>query len=144
MTASFTPLASTIGGMLIGAASAVLLLGKGRVAGISGIVGGLFRPEAGDVAWRVAFVAGMIAVGATLGAVDPSLFSATFPRSPNTIAIAGLLVGFGTRMGQGCTSGHGVCGISRFSARSIAATMTFMAAGFATVFVTQHVVGNVP
>jgi uncharacterized membrane protein YedE/YeeE len=144
MTASFTPLASTIGGMLIGAASAVLLLGKGRVAGISGIVGGLFRPEAGDVAWRVAFVAGMIAVGATLGAVDPSLFSATFPRSPNTIAIAGLLVGFGTRMGQGCTSGHGVCGISRFSARSIAATMTFMAAGFATVFVTQHVVGDVP
>ena len=142
MQESFTPWASTAGGMLIGAASAVLLLGKGRVAGISGIVGGLFRPRPGDVGWRVAFVAGLLAAGSLLGGLDAEGFASSAPRSPTTLVVAGLLVGFGTRMGQGCTSGHGVCGISRFSARSTAATLTFMAAGFVTVFLTRHVFGG--
>ncbi len=139
MAEAFTPLASTAGGMLIGAASALLLLGKGRVAGISGIVGGLFRPTSDDVAWRVTFVAGLLTSGLLLAQVDGALFVSSVERSPTTLAVAGLLVGFGTRMGQGCTSGHGVCGISRFSARSLAATLTFMAAGFVTVFITRHI-----
>lgn len=139
MAEAFTPLASTAGGMLIGAASALLLLGKGRVAGISGIVGGLFRPTSDDVAWRVTFVAGLLTSGLLLAQVDGALFVSSVQRSPTTLAVAGLLVGFGTRMGQGCTSGHGVCGISRFSARSLAATLTFMAAGFVTVFITRHI-----
>ena len=142
MAEAFTPLASTAGGMLIGAASALLLLGKGRVAGISGIVGGLFRPTSDDVAWRVTFVAGLLTSGLLLAQVDGALFVSSVERSPTTLAVAGLLVGFGTRMGQGCTSGHGVCGISRFSARSTAATLTFMAAGFVTVFLTRHVFGG--
>ena len=139
MAEAFTPLASTAGGMLIGAASALLLLGKGRVAGISGIVGGLFRPTSDDVAWRVTFVAGLLTSGLLLAQVNGALFASSVQRSPTTLAVAGLLVGFGTRMGQGCTSGHGVCGISRFSARSLAATLTFMAAGFVTVFITRHI-----
>ncbi len=141
MAEAFTPLASTAGGMLIGAASALLLLGKGRVAGISGIVGGLFRPTSDDVAWRVTFVAGLLTSGLLLAQVNGALFASSVQRSPTTLAVAGLLVGFGTRMGQGCTSGHGVCGISRFSARSLAATLTFMAAGFVTVFITRHILG---
>lgn len=142
MAEAFTPLASTAGGMLIGAASALLLLGKGRVAGISGIVGGLFRPTSDDVAWRVTFVAGLLTSGLLLAQVNGALFASSVQRSPTTLAVAGLLVGFGTRMGQGCTSGHGVCGISRFSTRSLAATLTFMAAGFVTVFVTRHILGG--
>lgn len=135
----FTPWASTGGGLLIGLAAALLLLFNGRIAGISGIVGGLLRPAAGDTAWRIAFVAGLI--GAPLlyrfsTALPAVTIDADFP----TLIVAGLLVGIGTRYGSGCTSGHGVCGVSRLSPRSMLATALFMAAGFATVFVVRHVI----
>jgi uncharacterized protein len=136
----FTPLSALLGGALIGVAAAIFLLWNGRIAGISGIVGGLLRPQSGDLMWRIAFIAGL--VGAPM--VYP-LF-ATMPEvqvTSNTwlIVAAGLLVGIGTRYGSGCTSGHGVCGISRLSPRSIVATLVFMAAGFAIVFVMRHIIG---
>lgn len=134
---NFTPWASLAGGLMIGAASALFLLFNGRIAGISGIVGGLLRPMRGDVLWRVAFVVGIVSA--------PLLFSAVRPLPDTEIAasypmliIAGLLVGIGTRYGSGCTSGHGVCGLSRRSPRSLVATVAFMFAGFATVFVARH------
>ncbi|HET7672515.1 MAG TPA: YeeE/YedE thiosulfate transporter family protein [Burkholderiales bacterium] len=134
----FTPWASLAGGMLIGVAAAMLLLLNGRIAGISGIVGGLFRPIAGDVAWRVAFVAGLL-----VSPVAVALFARTpFPRIEagfGTLLVAGLLVGLGTAYGSGCTSGHGVCGLSRLSPRSLVATAAFMVAGVATVFIMRHV-----
>jgi uncharacterized protein len=135
---AFTPASALIGGVLIGFATALLLGFNGRIAGISGIVGALLRPVRGDVAWRVAFVAGLL--GAPL---LYALFAALpVPRidagTPALIA-AGLAVGIGTRYGSGCTSGHGVCGLSRLSPRSAVATAVFMAAGFATVFVLRHV-----
>ena len=131
---AFTPYASLAGGVLIGLAATALALLNGRVAGISGILGGLFRPAAGDVGWRLAFVLGLVAA--------PSAY-ALFAQVPaphvaagwGSVAVAGLLVGIGTRYGGGCTSGHGVCGLSRLSPRSLVATLAFMAAGFATVFV---------
>jgi uncharacterized membrane protein YedE/YeeE len=130
---AFTPWASLAGGLLVGVAAAMLILFNGRIAGISGIVGGLLRPVRGDVGWRAAFVAGLVAAPLAWLAV------AAAPRLH--VAAAGLLVGVGTRLGSGCTSGHGVCGISRGSLRSLAATATFMAAGFAVVFVVRHVLG---
>ena len=123
------------GGALIGLSASVLLAFNGRVSGISGIVGGLLTPVAGDVAWRALFVLGLVAGGAAALAAMPGAFSAG-TASIGVIALAGLLVGFGTRVGNGCTSGHGVCGISRGAPRSLAATMTFIAAGAATVLVT--------
>jgi uncharacterized protein len=139
--ASFTPGSAAIGGIIIGIAAAMFALVNGRIAGISGIVGGLLRPAAGDVAWRLAFVAGLIAAPllcAVVAKLPPVVIEASYP----TLILAGLLVGIGTRYGAGCTSGHGVCGISRLSPRSIVATLSFMAAGFATVFVARHVIGN--
>jgi uncharacterized membrane protein YedE/YeeE len=137
----FTPLSALVGGALIGLAAAMLWLGNGRTAGISGIVGGLFTPNAGDVGWRVAFIAGLVAApllyGVATGAMPESAVSGAAP----TVVAAGLLVGFGTRLGGGCTSGHGVCGMARLSPRSIAATLVFMACGFATVFVVRHLLG---
>ncbi|MFG6443305.1 YeeE/YedE family protein [Roseateles sp. LKC17W] len=137
---AFTPVASLAGGALIGLAAALFVLLNGRIAGISGVLGGLLRPARGDVAWRVAFVLGL--VGAPLAYV---LFTAVpLPRIDAgwpALVLAGLLVGVGTRYGAGCTSGHGVCGLSRLSPRSLAATLAFMGAGFATVFVLRHVVG---
>jgi hypothetical protein len=134
----FTPWPSLGGGILIGLAAAMFLLLNGRIAGISGIVGGLLSPARGDVGWRVAFVTGL--------ALAPALY-AVFTRFPQPtidagyplLLLAGLLVGAGTRYGSGCTSGHGVCGLSRLSPRSLAATLAFMAAGFATVFAAHHV-----
>ncbi len=137
---SFTPWAALAGGVLIGIGASVLVLLNGRVAGISGILGGLLRPAAGDVAWRVAFVAGLVAAPSVylLVAGPPRvLVEAGMP----TLVVAGLLVGIGTRYGGGCTSGHGVCGICRMSPRSIVATLVFMAAGFVTVYVVRHLVG---
>lgn len=133
----FTPWSSVAGGVLIGAASALFLLGNGRIAGISGIVGGLLHPAAGDLAWRIAFILGMIAapLAFTLAAPMPEI---RVDAGTATLVIAGLLVGVGTRYGSGCTSGHGVCGLSRGSPRSLAATAAFMAAGFATVFLVRH------
>jgi len=154
---AFTPASALAGGVLIGLAAAMFVLFNGRIAGISGILGGLLRPKSGDVSWRLAFVMGL--VSAPLVYLVVSVTSTGFinypvynPRRyfPENISIdasewaliaAGLLVGIGTRCGSGCTSGHGVCGLSRFSVRSLAATLLFMAAGFATVFVTRHLLG---
>ena len=140
----FTPGASLLGGAIIGLAASVLLLGAGRVAGISGIVGGLLVPRAGDTAWRAVFVAGLLVGGLGLRLVDPALVRSDLDRSAATLVAAGMLVGFGTRLGNGCTSGHGVCGISRGSARSLVATVTFMATGVATAWVVANVFGGRP
>jgi uncharacterized membrane protein YedE/YeeE len=120
------------GGILIGAAASLLLRLEGRIAGISGIVAGLLRPARADALWRAAFVAGLLAGGVAVALFDPGLIG-TPPGSTVRLVAAGLLVGFGTRLGSGCTSGHGVCGIGRGSPRSIAATLTFMATGILTV-----------
>lgn len=131
----FTPWTSLAGGILIGLAAAMLVLLSGRIAGISGIVGGLLVPRSGDIGWRLAFVGGLLLAPAVM---------AFYPVSPRidagfgTLALAGLLVGVGTSYGSGCTSGHGVCGLSRLSPRSLAATLVFMGAGVATVLVTRH------
>lgn len=136
----FTPLAALAGGLLIGTAAAMFVLLNGRIAGISGVLGGLFRPSRGDLAWRLAFLLGLIGAPAIYALV------AVLPRPQidagyGALVAAGLLVGIGTRYGSGCTSGHGVCGLSRLSLRSLAATLAFMGAGFATVFVTRHLLG---
>ena len=135
--AHFTPWSSLLGGVLIGAAAASLLLLNGRIAGISGIVGGLLRPERGDVAWRAAFVAGLVFAPAAYG-LFTRLPATAIDTSYPILLLAGLLVGAGTRFGSGCTSGHGVCGIARLSPRSLVATAAFMAAGFVTVFIVRH------
>jgi len=135
---TFTPWSALAGGAIIGIAAVLFALFNGRVAGISGIVGGLLRPPFPDAAWRVAFVAGLIVAPILyrLFAGPPDLtIAADYP----TLVVAGILVGVGTRYGSGCTSGHGVCGVSRFSPRSLVATLAFMAAGFATVFATHHI-----
>ncbi|HEX7864466.1 MAG TPA: YeeE/YedE family protein [Variovorax sp.] len=133
----FTPWAALAGGVLIGIAAAMFVLLNGRIAGISGVLGGLLRPAKGDVAWRAAFVLGLVGAPLVYGlfAVLPA---ARIDAGYGALALAGLLVGVGTRYGAGCTSGHGVCGLARLSPRSLAATGVFMAAGFATVFVARH------
>lgn len=137
---SFTPLAALAGGVLIGAAAGLLALLNGRIAGISGILGGLLSPARGDVAWRLAFVLGL--AGAPLAyALFAALPAPRIDAGYGALVLAGLLVGVGTRYGGGCTSGHGVCGLSRLSPRSLVATAAFMGAGFATVFVTRHLIG---
>ena len=136
----FTPWASLAGGVLLGIASALFILANGRILGISGIVGGLLRPKSGDTGWRITFLLGMLAAPVTLQWLAPAGFLSA-PRIEAGVAavvVAGLLVGYGTRLGSGCTSGHGVCGLSRLSPRSLVATGTFMAAGFAIVFVIKH------
>ena len=135
--AHFTPWSSLAGGVLIGAAAAMLVLLNGRVAGISGIVGGLFQPRRAEVGWRLAFVAGLL-VAPALMLVLGHAGTARIDSGFGALAVAGLLVGVGTSYGSGCTSGHGVCGISRLSPRSLVATLAFMAAGMATVFVARH------
>jgi len=136
----FTPLAALAGGVLIGFAAAMFALLNGRIAGISGVLGGLLRPVKGDMAWRVAFVLGL--VGAPLVyALFAALPKPQIDASYGALILAGLLVGIGTRYGSGCTSGHGVCGLSRLSPRSLVATAAFMGAGFVTVFLTRHLLG---
>lgn len=137
--AAFTPGPALAGGVLIGVAAALMVLLMGRITGISSIVGLLFAPERGDVAWRMAFAAGLIGsplVYALVAAVPATRIDAGI----GALVLAGLLVGYGTRLGSGCTSGHGVCGLSRLSLRSLAATLAFMGAGFATVFVLRHLI----
>ena len=135
---AFTLWSSLFGGMLIGLAAAMFVLLNGRIAGISGVLGGLLTPLRGDVLWRVAFVSGIIA--APLGySVFQALPQVQIDADYAALIAAGLLVGVGTRYGAGCTSGHGVCGLSRLSLRSLIATGTFMGAGFVTVFVLRHV-----
>ena len=134
----FTPWASLAGGVLLGVASALFILLNGRVLGISGILGGLVKPQPGDAGWRIAFVAGLLAAPLLWRLfAQPAEFHVD--TALPVLVIGGLLVGWGTRYGSGCTSGHGVCGLSRLSPRSLAATLAFMGAGFATVFVMRHV-----
>lgn len=138
---NFTPVPAMIGGVLIGIAAGLTLLMNGKIAGISGVFGRIFRPVPGDTAWRVAFVAGLVAGGAAIFGLYPPAAAYTSMASLGQMAVAGLLVGFGGRLGGGCTSGHGVCGISRGSMRGIVGTVTFMAVGFATVYVFNHLLG---
>ena len=138
---AFTPWSATAGGIVIGVAAALLVLANGRVAGISGIVGGMLAPRPRDVAWRIAFIAGLLAAPVVHSAVSmlPAItIDGTYPM----MIVAGLVVGVGTRYSGGCTSGHGVCGLSRFSPRSLVATLSFIAAGFATVYFLRHLAGS--
>ena len=137
---AFTPWTALAGGVIIGIATAIFALFNGRIAGISGIVGGLLKPLRGDISWRVAFVVGLLGAP-LLYALVTELPTPRIDAGYGALAVAGLLVGVGTRFGSGCTSGHGVCGLSRFSPRSLVATVVFMAAGFVTVFVLRHVIG---
>jgi uncharacterized protein len=139
MMENFTPVSGLVGGLLIGLAAALLLLLNGRLSGISGIVGGLLAPKSSDLGWRVAFVAGLL-VGAlvyVLATGDALLLE--MQASLPVLVVAGLLVGFGTSLGSGCTSGHGICGIARLSKRSIVATSMFFVVAMLTVFLTHHV-----
>jgi uncharacterized membrane protein YedE/YeeE len=137
----FTPVSALIGGVFLGIASAVLFLGSGRILGISGILKGLVSPNANDTGWRLHFILGLLLAPP----VAKLFFSPEWLSSPKieasllTIMLAGVLVGLGTRLGSGCTSGHGICGLGRLSARSLVATLCFMCSGFATVFVLRHV-----
>jgi uncharacterized membrane protein YedE/YeeE len=133
----FTPGMSLLGGVLIGISSALFILANGRIAGISGILGGLLSRKPGDIAWRIAFLLGLVAAPAAIFALTGPL-TATIEANTEVLIIAGLLVGIGTRYGAGCTSGHGVCGLSRLSPRSLVATLAFMGAGMAIVFVMRH------
>jgi uncharacterized protein len=135
---NFMPWHSLFGGLLIGIAAVLLMLFNGRIAGISGIVGGLLQPTKGDMAWRIAFVLGLVSAP-FIYSLGMDLPAVTVDAGTTTLIAAGLLVGIGTRYGSGCTSGHGVCGISRSSPRSIVATAAFMAAGFVTVYVVRHI-----
>lgn len=135
---NFTPWASLSGGILLGLASAAFILFNGRILGISGIIGGLLRPKSGDAGWRLSFVLGMLAAPLVYFVVaGPS--AVRIDAGWSTLVVAGLLVGVGTRFGSGCTSGHGVCGLSRLSPRSLVATLTFMGTGFVTVYLVRHV-----
>lgn len=140
----FTPLSGTIGGLLIGLSAVVLMAGIGRIAGLSGMLGGLLTLRwSAEQSWRGLFLVGLLAgaaVTAALGGIDTSRIA--FPGNPLTTAVGGLLVGLGTALGSGCTSGHGICGLSRLSPRSLVATLVFMGVAVATVFVLRHVVGG--
>lgn len=134
---NFTPISAAIGGVLIGIAAAILLIFNGRIAGISGILGGILKPTKGDTAWKIAFILGMV--------ISPMLFvwfaympEVNIAASTPVLILAGLLVGFGTRLGSGCTSGHGICGMARFSRRSVVAVLIFMVVAFATVAISHH------
>lgn len=135
---ALTPIPSFAGGVLIGIAAAVLLLGNGRIAGISGILGGIWSTGRGDRLWRVAFLAGMMLSPLAYGLVA-QMPAPVIEADTGTLIVAGLLVGLGTRYASGCTSGHGVCGLSRGSVRSLTATLAFMGAGFVTVYLVRHV-----
>jgi uncharacterized membrane protein YedE/YeeE len=138
---AFTPQAALAGGVLIGLAAVLFALFNGRIAGISGIAGGLLRPERGDIAWRIAFLVGLAAAPALYKLVIGGWPEVHIDAGLGRLLIGGLLVGIGTRYGSGCTSGHGVCGLSQRSPRSLAATLVFMAIGFAVVYFARHIVG---
>ena len=138
---AFTPGSALAGGVLIGIAEAMFALLNGRIAGISGIIGGLLKPTPGDIGWRTAFVAGLL--GAPFAySIFAALPAPQIAAPYGALVLAGLLVGIGTRYGSGCTSGHGVCGLSRLSPRSLVATAAFMGAGFVTVYATRHLLGT--
>lgn len=137
----FTPIGATLGGVMIGASAALFLLLNGRIAGISGILGGLLAPPSRETSWRVAFLSGLILAPLAYAGAGGSLPPVTVDASHPVLALAGLLVGFGARLGSGCTSGHGVCGIGRGSPRSLVATVTFMTVAILTVLVVRHLTG---
>ena len=139
---NFTPVSAAIGGALIGLAALMLMLSTGRIAGVSGIFGGLINPATPDRGWRAAFVAGLIAAPLTGSLFGYALAEPQMPASWVVIVAAGLLVGFGSRLGGGCTSGHGICGVARISPRSLAATAIFVAAAMAVVAITHHALGG--
>jgi uncharacterized protein len=141
---NFTPFASLIGGILIGVSASMLMLFNGRIAGISGIVAGALRPERGEWGWRICFIVGLVSAGAIARIVSPASLAIGISRSLWIFLLAGFLVGLGTRIGSGCTSGHGVCGLSRGSTRSLAATLTFILAGVLTVYLTNQILGANP
>lgn len=142
MNVAFTPVRALAGGLLIGCSAALVLLSLGRIAGITGIAGGALRARAGDLAWRLWFLAGLIGAGVAMGSLWPAAFAGQLARPGWWSAVAGLLVGFGTRLGNGCTSGHGVCGVARLSRRSLVATAVFMLTGAITVFVVRYAAGR--
>jgi uncharacterized membrane protein YedE/YeeE len=139
---NFTPASALLGGAMLGASAAVFLVLNGRVAGISGILGGLIPPARGETGWRLAFLAGLFTAPLAYVSLGGSLPTVAVTQSLALLAVAGLMVGFGSRLGAGCTSGHGVCGIGRGSPRSLAATLVFMATAVLTVLVVRHVVGG--
>ena len=138
----FTPVSALLGGAMIGAAASMLLLGNGRIAGISGTFAGLLRPVVGDTAWRVAFVGGLLAGGLLLAVLAPETIASSVNRGLGVTVLAGVVVGFGVRMGNGCTSGHGVCGLSRLSTRSLVATVSFLGVGMLTASAIQLIFGG--
>lgn len=139
----FTPWAALVGGTLIGLASLLLLLCNGRIAGISGIIGGGLTPARGDLLWRVLFVAGLLAGGLVMLWLHPASLDIRIGVSTPAVILAGLLVGFGARIGSGCTSGHGVCGVGRLAPRSVVASAVFVTAGIVTVYVVRHVLEGI-
>jgi uncharacterized membrane protein YedE/YeeE len=139
---NFTPVPALLGGILLGLAAGLLFLGVGRIAGISGMTGGLFRHFKGDVAWRVSFIAGLLVTGLVTSFLWPTQVAYGIDRSMVAIALAGLLVGFGARLGGGCTSGHGVCGLARFSFRSLVGVCVFMGSAMVTVFLINRLFGG--
>ena len=142
MIANFTPVSAAIGGALIGLSAALLMLLIGRIAGITGIVAGVLRPVWNDQPWRVAFLIGLIGAPVLAALAGYSFVSPAIDESWIVVIVAGLLVGFGTRIGGGCTSGHGVCGVARLSPRSIVATCMFMVVAIAVVAIRRHVIGG--
>jgi uncharacterized membrane protein YedE/YeeE len=142
LSPDFAPIPAAAGGALIGLAASIMMLALGRIAGISGIYGGLLTPKAGDLGWRLSFVAGLLLAGGAASLFFPSGIVPTESRTLGMTVLAGLIVGVGVRLGNGCTSGHGVCGLSRFSRRSFVATLTFMATGIATATLIQLLMGG--
>ncbi len=140
--ANFTPISAAIGGVLIGLATVLLMLFNGRIAGITGIAAGMLDPASSDRGWRATFIVGLIAAPLSAMLAGYTVPVPQMPTSLVTVAVAGLLVGFGTRLGNGCTSGHGICGMARLSTRSIAATMIFMVTAIIVVALTRHVFGG--
>ena len=138
---NFTPLSGAVGGAMIGLSAVLLLLFTGRIAGISGILGGLLTPARGDVAWRAAFIVGLVVGPLVVVAVTGKAPAVDIQAPLWALVVAGLAVGFGTRLGSGCTSGHGVCGLARLSPRSLAATAGFFGAALVTVYLLRHLAG---
>lgn len=138
---NFTPLTGAVGGLMIGLSATFMMLFLGRVTGISGIFGGLVVPRQGETAWRIVFVLGLLSGGAVLGLFYPQAFPKDFNQPLWIVGMAGLLVGFGTRLGSGCTSGHGICGLARFSQRSLASVITFIFTGAVAVYL-MHKMGG--
>lgn len=139
---NFTPISALLGGLLIGTSAAIFLFLNGRIAGVSGILGGLIHSSRGEIGWRLAFVAGLFVAPLVYSAFGGALPPVTLTPSVGLLIIAGLIVGFGTRLGAGCTSGHGICGLGRGSPRSLAATAVFMIMAIVTVFIARHVLGS--